>query len=182
MYRFIAKRYAKMRYRFNQEKEAETNMLHSALATRMTAEKRDLAAKLMKDADEIDATIKSMDEKLEKGFWECENGHENQQLCSCARQGDLAIVHSESCRLANAKESLCPNCNAPAKFIKRDQMTGQEKYESDKARGEAVEIAKQKRDQAKALEEEAANSEKTAKYFRELAQQNRGVADKIRRL
>lgn len=61
-------------------------------------------------------------------------------------------------------------------------MTGQEKYESDKDRGEAEKVAQSQREQAKAEGENAANSEKTAKYFRDLATNNRTIADKIRRL
>jgi len=68
------------------------------------------------------------------------------------------------------------------KFIKRSEMSGQEKYESDKERGEAEKIAQNKRDQAKATEEEAANSERTAKYLQGLAESGRALANKIRNL
>jgi hypothetical protein len=61
-------------------------------------------------------------------------------------------------------------------------MTGQEKYESDKERAEAEKMAKSKRDQAKTEEENLTNSEKTAKYFQGLADNNRKVAEKIKAL
>jgi hypothetical protein len=169
MLRFIGRRWAKINYIFRQEKEAATNELLSKLALRTAGEHRDLAAKLGADADAMDARIKELDEKLDQGFWECENGHE-----SDASSGNTAVD-------STGQVPLCA-CNAPKKFIKRDQMTGQEKYESDKERGEAQKMADQKRAQAKAAEEDAANSEKTAKYFRDLAQSNRSVAERVRRL
>lgn len=165
MLKFLAKRYAKLQYRFRQLTEAETNELHAKLADRLAKEKRDVAAKLTKEADEMDARIKEVSELEEKGYWLCENGHET-TIHDTARDGS----------------DLCSACREkPAKFIKRDQMTGQEKYESDKERGEAEKIAKEKRQQAEAQEQSAQESDKAAKYFRSLAQNNRTVADKLRR-
>jgi hypothetical protein len=68
------------------------------------------------------------------------------------------------------------------KLVERSRMTGQEKYESDKERGEAEKIAQNKRDQAKAEEENAANSERTAKYLQGLAECGRALANQIRNL
>lgn len=169
MLKFIAKRWAKTRYVFNQHVEAATNDLNAGLALRTAADKRDLSARLTKEADEMDARIKELDEKLDKGFWECEKGHENSdaQRMPCETGGDVAA---------------CIECKAPVKFIRRDQMTGQEKYESDKERGEAEKMAADKRAQAKATEDSAAESEKASKYFRDLAQSNRAVAEKVWKL
>jgi hypothetical protein len=58
-----------------------------------------------------------------------------------------------------------PRYGKPAKFIKRDQMTGQEKYDSDKERKEAEDIAKSKREQAKAEEENAVNGREDGQVF-----------------
>ena len=80
MLTFIAKRYAKLRYRFAQLTEAASNELNAGLALRNATEKRDLAAQLTKQADEMDARTKELDGKLEKGFWECENGHETESI------------------------------------------------------------------------------------------------------
>jgi hypothetical protein len=165
MLRFIAKRYAKAQYRFRQEVEAATNDLNAGLATRLAKEKRDLVSGLNAEADAMDARIKEVGELEEKGFYSCENGHES-------TIGDLK----------GSDQWVCSICHEPAKFIKRDQMTGQEKYESDKERGEAEDIAKQKRDQAKAEEDNAAQSEKAAKYFQALATNTRNTAEKIRKL
>src|SRR5438270_6654613 len=68
------------------------------------------------------------------------------------------------------------------KLMKRDLMSGQEKYESDKDRKQVEDLVKENRDRAKAMEEEAGNSEKTAKYFHGLAESNRSVAEKVRRV
>jgi len=167
MFRFIAKIAAKVQYIWRQEIEAHTNELHAGLAQRNAQEKRNLVAQLTNDADVMEARIKEVAELEEKGFWMCENGHE---------VGNDARMHNS--------EPLpgCPTCHKPAKLIKRDQMTGQEKYESDKDRGEAEKIAQSNRDKAKQLENEAGEGEKTAKYFRDLAANNRKVADRIRNL
>jgi hypothetical protein len=167
--KLIAKRYAKARYQFNQLVEAETNELHAKLADRLAKEKRDAAAKFTKEADEMDARIKEVSEMEEKGYWLCENGHEHPD--------------NRADSVWPASGVLCGQCDyrVPMKFIKRDQMTGQEKYESDKERGEAEKIAKEKRQQAEAQEQSAQESDKAAKYFRSLAANNRSVAEKVRR-
>lgn len=168
MLKFIAKRYAKAAYVFRQHVEAETNLLNAGLALRTAEEKRTLAGQLTEQADQMDARIKEMDAKLDVGFWECEEGHENPVDKVKVDDGWHGVV--------------CPTCDRPANLIKRDQMTGQEKYESDRERKDAEDLAKQKRDQAKAEEENAAQSEKAAKYFQALATNTRNTAEKIRKL
>lgn len=167
MLRFIAKRYAKTRYVFNQHVEGENNLLNAGLALGLAKEKRELVARLNAEADQMDSRIKEVGEMEERGYWLCERGHEH----------DTSALSTEI-----GKEHICLDCREPAKFIKRDQLTGQEKYESDKERKDAEDMAKQKRDQAKAEEENAAQNEKTAAYFRSLAENNRRVAEKVRRL
>lgn len=169
MFRFIAKLAAKIAYRWKQEREAETNLLNAGLASQLAQEKRDLIARITKEADDMDARIKEVAEMEMKGFWVCENGHE--EPMSTASDGiklDISLP--------------CSTCKQPMQFIKRDQMSGKEIYESDKDRGEAEKIAQSKRDQAKQLENEVSEGEKAAKYFRELAKNNRTVAEKVRRL
>jgi hypothetical protein len=174
MFRFIAKVAAKIQYRWRQEVEAETNLLHAGLATRLAQEKRELVARVTKEADAMDARIKEAAEMEEKGFWECLAGHE--------LPDGFAVGTAEPIKDIATATLPCPQCGNAMKFIKRDQMSGQERYESDKDRGEAQKIADDKRATVKAEEENAANSEKTAKYFRDLAQNNRTIADKIRKL
>jgi len=170
MFRFIAKRWARAAYVFRQEVEAATNDLNAGLSLRLATEKRALIEMLNKEAVDLDARIKEVSEMEEKGYWACENGHETPWN---EIDGDgsepMACPHDATCRL-------------PAKLIKRDQMTGQEKYESDKERAQAESVLKQKREQAKAEEENAANGEKTAKYFRGLAENSRTIAERIRNL
>jgi hypothetical protein len=180
MFRFIAKVAAKITYRWRQEVEAETNLLHAGLATRLAQEKRELVARITNETDDMDARIKEVSEMEEKGFWLCEDGHEDD--CSCALPPSIPIVHTFDCHLKSVNgERQCQD-GKPMKYIRRDQMAGQEKYESDKDRGEAEKVVQSKREQAKAEEENAANSEETAKYFRDLAANNRTIADKVRRL
>jgi hypothetical protein len=166
MLRMFARWWARKKYIFSQEVEAATNDLNAGLASKLAAEKSALITRLEAEADEMDARIKEVSELEEKGYWLCENGHER------------GFVDQPS----EGAPTFCRVCQSPAKLIKRALMTGQEKYESDKERGQAEDIAKQKRDQAKAEEENAANGEKTAQYFRGLAENNRSVAEKVRRL
>lgn len=168
MLRFLARPVAKLKYRWRQEAEAATNELQAKLAESLADERTALVAQLTKEADDMDARIKEVEEMENKGYWLCENGHENADVYRMPREG--------------VSDVACIECKAPVKFIKRDQMTGQEKYESDKERGEAQDIVKQKRQQAAAEKENVENSKNTAKYFRSLAVHNRGVADKLRKL
>ncbi len=156
----IAKVIARWKYIFSQEIQAATADLHAGLSLKLAAEKRALIETLNREADEIEANIKAVDEKLTAGYWECVDGHEEV--------------------IANA--NTCVRCGASAKFIKRDLMTGQEKYESDKERKEAEQIAASKRAQAKAEAENVAGSEQTAKYFTDQAKNNRTIAEKVKAL
>jgi hypothetical protein len=175
MIRFAARIWAKHKYVFSQYAEAATNDLNAGLSLRLAGEKRTLIQKLNKEADDIEANIKSVDEKLTAGYWECEGGHEWASMPKVRptkdRPANLCVVR------VNGNE-----CGGEVKLIKREQMTGQEKYESDKERGEAEKIAKSKREQAKAEEGNLADCEKTAKYFKGLADNNRKVAEKIKSL
>jgi hypothetical protein len=194
MIRFFAKRYARVRYRFNQETEAASNDLNAGLATRLAKEKRTLVARLNAEADQMDARITEVGEMEEKGYWLCENGHEIQLSCHCAGNSGEAIVHTAACPLpddatkdgqpiANAVTSLrCDDCGKPMKYIRRDQMTGQEKYESDKERKEAEQIAADKRAQADKLEANAKDFEGAAQNFMRQAAQSREFADLLRDL
>jgi hypothetical protein len=171
MLRFIAKRYAKVSYHFRQLKESATNDLMAAMAFKTAEEHRTFAVQLNKDADEIEKRIADFTEQEKNGYWQCENGHEIQFTKS-----------GEAVEQLPGDAKFCIQCGSPTKLIKRDQMTPQEQYESDKERKEAQKIADQKRQQAKGEEEDAGNSEKTARYFKELTDNNRKVADKIRKL
>lgn len=181
MLRFIAKRYAKAQYRFRQLVEAETNELHAKLADQLAKEHRTSAAQLAKEADEMDARIKEVEEMELKGYWACDEGHERLNRCSCADQDFEPFVHSEACPLCPVNGVVRCQNGQPMKLIKRDQMSGQEKYESDKERGEAQDIAKQKRAQAEEEVKSAEESEKAAKYFRGISKNNRTVAERVRR-
>ena len=167
MLTILAKWWAKKSYIFKQEVEAATNDLHAGLSLRLVGEKRALIEQLNKDAADIEANIKAVDDKLARGYWECECGKEN----IVAPAVPQAEGHRISCE-----------CGKPMRLISLATMTGQEKYESDKERSEAQKIAENKRATAKAEQENAEGSEKAAKYFQGLAANNRQVADKIRSL
>ncbi|HMH13509.1 MAG TPA: hypothetical protein VK578_10415 [Edaphobacter sp.] len=155
--------------------EAATSDLHAGLSLRLAGEKRTLIEQLNKDADEIEANIKAMDEKLATGYWECENGHEMDEPARYEPTQNIP----ESAKSMGV--SYC-KCGSTMRFIQRDQMTGQQKTQSDRERNEAQTIAANKRATAKAEEENAVGSEKAAQYFKGQAANNRQVADKIRAL
>jgi hypothetical protein len=169
MIRLLANWAARKYYVFSQEFQATTADLHAGLSLRLAGEKRALVEKLNKEADDIEANIKKVDEQLAKGYFECESGHE---------KADAFIPEVTT----PGAPRLCLDCKAPTKFVSLTTMTGQEKYESDKERKEAETIMKNKRATAKAEEENAAGSEKAAKYFQDQAKNNRTIADKVRSL
>lgn len=168
MIRFFARRWAKRRYIWNTEIEAATHDLNASLSALRAKEKRAYVAQLRAEADAIDENIKSMDANLEKGFWECENGHESPAQFEAGAKVDPL---TQTCE-----------CGKPAKFIKLDQMSGQEKYESDKQRGEAEKIAESKRQQATEEEKNAEGGEQAAKHFTRQAAASRATAERIRNL
>ena len=174
MIRLLAKWAARKYYIFSQEFQASTADLHAGLSLKLAAEKRALIETLNKDADEIEANIKAVDEKLAAGYYECESGHETDKPL-------LNGTDSFSCPFPMA-DKLNGVCAKPMKLVSLATMTGQEKYESDKERNEAQTIAANKREQAKAEVENAVGSEKAAQYFKGQAANNRQVADKIRAL
>jgi hypothetical protein len=161
----MARWFAKKRYLWTQECEAATADLHAGLSLKLAAEKRVRILQLNKEADDIDANIKAVDEKLAKGYWECVKGHEIQ-----------------STRFVPGEDNICPDCNTRARYISSSTMTGQEKYESDKERTEAQTMGENKRAQAKAEEENVKGSEQTAKYFQDQAKNSRSISQKIRTL
>jgi hypothetical protein len=212
MFRFLAKVYTKIAYRWRHERESALNDLNGRLAERTGSEKRTLVKQLNKEADTMDARIKEVAAMEEKGFWLCDNGHEmdsatwpcgvcdNDGKWPDAVAGDVINVctkhWNEASRIAQTTYTVrsdravdanqvahkCLNCGAPGKLIKRSEMSGQEKYESDKERGEAEKIVASKREQARGETENAEGSEQTAKFFRDQAAKARSTADKIRSL
>jgi len=127
---------------------------------------RDLIAQMVRDADVSEARIKEVQAMEEKGFWLCEDGHE------CADPG----------KSEGTEESICPVCAKPAKFVSRATMTGQDKYESDKDRGDAEKLVAAKRQQIAETEKKLEEQVATGKYFRGQAASSRNLADSLRNL
>jgi hypothetical protein len=73
-------------------------------------------------------------------------------------------------------------CGREVKIIRRSEMTGQEKYESDKDRKDAEQMLAARRKEAADKETEADQQDATAKYFRNQAESSRKLADSIRKL
>ncbi len=184
MIRAIARFWAKLSYRWEQETSAARGELNAQLARRASAEKRDLVDQLNKEADDIEARIKQVAEIEEKGFWMCENGHEITTDCGCASPDGPKFAHIADCIFNDFNSELCPRkgCGKPMKLVKRSEMSGQEKYESDKERKEAEKVMADKRAQGNAEQQNADDGEKTAKYFQGQADTARALADKIRSL
>ena len=135
MLTFLARRWAKLRYRFQEEVKTET-LLINARSSERTAEKTKLfiqQLQAMGDATDaqaaaIEQNIKEVDEKMMAGFWQCENGDE--EPISTAFAGiELEISRT------------CSSCKKPMKMIRTDLLTGQEKYENEKERREVEKMA-----------------------------------------
>jgi hypothetical protein len=183
MLRTIARIWAKLKYQFDLLHEAARTEINASLAENLAKERRTTVTALRKEADTIDARIKEYTAKEEVGFWLCENGHEFDPLCNCVGNNkEPVVVHASGCRLENFNGKSCIECNAPAKLVKRSEMSGQEKYESDKERKDAEVVAESKRAAAKEEEDKAEGGEQTAKVFRQNAENARAVAEKIRAL
>lgn len=167
MIRAYAKWRAKRRYIFSEELDAATKDLNASAAQYRAGERRKEIKRLTAEAEAIEASIKRVDELQEKGYWLCEDGHESENV-----EPD-----------AVAKSSIpCDKCGKPAKFVKCDLMTGQEKYESEKERKEAEKMAAANREAVKQHEEQIKGHEDTAAMFRKQAQQAREFAELLRKL
>jgi len=98
----------------------------------------------------------------EKGCWLCECGKENTDVPAVPQDDG----HGIQC-----------DCGKQMKLIRRDLMTGQEKYESDRDRKDAEKLLAGKREEIASKETDA-----TAKYFSQQAASARALADSIRKL
>lgn len=168
MLRFFTRWKAKRDYINAHEVNAVHADLQAGLALVRARDRRASAKALNDQADAIDKRDQEFEEMEENGYWLCENGHENQ------------INEKEEQRYYG--QGIHCNCGAPTKFIKRSEMSGQEKYESDKERKETQKMADSYRAQAQEEIKEAEGSEMTAKNFRGQAASFRLTADKLRRL
>lgn len=167
MLRAIATWIARWRYVWNKETEAGLNEWSARVSEQKAKESRGLIAKLKQDADELEIRIKNMAEMEENGFFLCENGHEK----NGAFQPD-----------ADGASRKCIECSTPVKFIKRSEMTGQEKYDSDKDRKDAEKLLAGRRQEITDKETEAGQQETTGKYFRQQSESSRRLAESIRKL
>jgi len=169
MIRSVAKWWATIAYRWKLESEAGTNEVNAGLAAKNAQAKRQLVDRLNKEADAIEARVKQMVEMLEKGYWECEDGHEHPT--ASVPYGNTADAQWANCE-----------CGKPMKLISRATMSGKEQYESDKEREDVEKIAAERRAQAKEEEHNATQGEAAIKFFKEQAANARATADKVRKL
>jgi len=153
---------------WNKESDAGTNTWSARVAKRNAKISRDLIVKITAEADELDARIKHVADMEEKGFWLCENGHE---------RTDVPLVPQDE-----GHEIHCGFCEKQMKLVKRSEMTGQEKYESDKDRKDAEKLLPARREEIANKETAAAEQDATAKYFSTQAESSRTLADAIRKL
>jgi hypothetical protein len=170
MLKYLARWYARKAYILKLEVEGKNHDIHAKLADLHAQQKREQSEKLNKDADAIDANIKAVAERLEAGYWECENGHEHDDM----RFKDIGRP--------DVTGRVCLECEAPVKHVKRSDMSAQEQYEADKGRKEAEKMAENYRVQAAACEKDLSDNEKAAQHFRRESARSRAVADEIRKI
>jgi hypothetical protein len=154
------------------EKKAGEEELNAKLSALHADVKRQEAERLNAEADAIEKSVKEFAEKEERGFWRCESGHES--------DGPSTVSVAKANESGVATEPRCPECDQPTKRIKRSEMTGQEKYESDKERKDAEQMVKNHREQAGALAKEVSQLEATAQHFRGQAERSHLVAKETR--
>jgi cobalamin biosynthesis Mg chelatase CobN len=169
MIRAYAKWKAKLEYVLKEEKEAAVLELNARAAQYHAGKRREEIKKLTAEADAIEASIKRVDELQEKGYWLCENGHEEPQSTA------FAGVELEISR-------TCSTCAKPMKLIRRDLMSRQEQYKSAKERKEAQQMADANRKAVKDHEEQIKGHEDTARTFRAQVQRTREFAELLRKL
>jgi len=175
MIRMYARWKSKLDYLLKQEKEAAFLELNARAALYRAGERRQEITALTAQADAIDKSVKEVDEKMEKGFFLCEDGYE------CDASGYGGDLFKPEIAAALASKS-CEKCGKPMKFVRTDLMTGQEKYEAEKERKEAVAMAEQNRKAVAEHEEAIKGHEETAKQFKAQAQRTRDFADILRKL
>ena len=167
MLRYFAGVWARFSLRWRYETEASTNEHMARVQRRKAINAREEILRMTKDADAHEARLKQMAEMEEKGYWECENGHETD-----ASSGSTAVDSTGTL-------ALC-FCNAPKKLVRRDLMSGQEKYESDKDRKESETMLANARAEISAKEDNAKMQEATVDYFLKRAASARAEADAVR--
>lgn len=167
MIRFLARWWARRSYIWDLELEAGKSDVNAAIAQRNANEVRKLAEQLTAEADAIDKNIEEQAKALEAGVWECENGHQ--------KGGAFGPDEDGAAR-------KCIECNAPTKYLKISEMTGQEKYDLEKQKVEAEKIAAEKRKLAEEQSKSVTEKEQTAQSLRGLAENSRRFANKIRQL
>ena len=177
MIRTLARWWARRRYIFKQEFEAALEDLQAALSAQRAKEKRDLAAQLRKESDDMETRVKQMAEMEEKGFWLCDDGHEIP-----VSEGETRHKEQDEERIVHDVRQSCSQCGKEAKLIKRSDMTGQEQYESDKGRKEVETMIAEKRKLAEQHDTDAKGGDDTEKHFRRQAASSREVADRLRKL
>jgi multidrug resistance efflux pump len=172
MIRFFARWRMKRRYRFKEESDAALADLQAGLALIRARDRRLSANSLNTQAQDIEDNIKRLTELQEKGYWLCEDGHE-------AKASVFRFIDGPE-----DERDFCthPNCMKLTKHIRRDLMSGQEIYESDKEQKEAQKMAESYRARAHEEIKEAEGSEATAKMYRGQAASSRATADKIKTL
>jgi hypothetical protein len=178
MLRALAKMWAKLSYVWQLEIEGSKSELNSKVAAQNAETSRKLALQLNAEADGIDKNIEAEEERLEKGYWECENGHEAAK-CDLGLCDEHEAMQCDECKTGTKN---CADCGKPMKLIKLSEMSGQEKYELDKQKKEAQGMVAEKRKMADQEVENVTNREQTAEMLAGNAENARSFADKIRAL
>lgn len=167
MVKLIARIWAKLSYVFVLESEARKSEINAVVARTNAQTYRSGAEAMHKEANGIEQRINELAVLEDKGYWLCENGHE---------------LPGDALTPADGTLPACNQCGKPLTIIKRELMSGQEKYESDKERKEAEKMVAEKRGLAQQQEARAAEAEQTATTLEGMAANSRTFAQKIREI
>jgi hypothetical protein len=103
--------------------------INAAVATRNAPAKRKLVEQINAEADSIEEPITDLSAMEEKGYWLCEDGHEMEHQPPSKPTDEKfngITIAAPTCE-----------CGKRAKLVRRSEMSGQEKDESDQERKEA---------------------------------------------
>lgn len=170
MIRLLAKIWGKLSYRWKLETDAAKDDVNAGLADQLASARKSEAEKAEEEAKAIDENIEKETSHLKEGFWECSNGHE-------IEKEKLATGEPEK-----PGQFVCPTCKAEVRFLKLDELSGQDKYELEKELKDARNIADEKRKLAEGRLVQAKEGEDTAKHYRRQAKSGREAADRVKKI
>ena len=168
--KLLAKWWAKKTYLWKLYMEASANDINSALSLRRAQDKRKFVEQVNAEVKAIEDHIAHEKEMIDKGFWECEDGH--------AMEGPSPEEIEEK----KIHVTGCAECGKPIKYVKWSSLTPKEQYDMESDRKDALKVVEGKKQLATQEAGNAKGGEDMSAKFKRDAENSRQVAQKIREL